>query len=553
MRLEKMSISVENFKEEAPSFLFFHIANDRNALIDAPPGLGKTRSAAKAAIDLLNKKNKRIAIIEPTKTLRTQVSDYLTEEDKTIKFHVSKAWNDYICPLIKMSADPTLCSDRKGQCREEKRNCGVLKDIDLIKESKLTVATFAKLLLSKGLFQNYDTIIIDESHGFENAETTYLQTYLMFTQLEEVAEEVRPELPALAEKLANLANGLTRINEMLGDSLPLTAREVDWIREAFGDTMLRNAWLECTRDKKYPRYRKLYTNISSIHYRMQNITNNVFFFYEGSLFGRPKNMEVEVAGFFRNKNVGLLSATIDDKIKHARACGLDMRRFDESCGVILKDYPEKRRRNRKLIALTDGPVLSRSDGEEYETVRQQANEILLQFLEKFVIRTLVLFRGYNDQKLASEHFSQTKVASRIHHIWQGEDPDSIDEKIMKLKESDIVLTSASTRLWEGVDIPGLHLVIIDALPYPGKDPFEREYNFKAGHETMIKKLKQGLGRIVRSDDDWGAAVVIDNRFNQRFPRIAPRLPWYMDADFERLHLEKAINELDKFVKKHNGS
>jgi len=286
---------------------------------------------------------------------------------------------------------------------------------------------------------------------------------------------------------------------------------------------------------------------------MQNISNNIFFFYEGSLFGRPKNMEVEVAGFFKNKNVGLLSATIDNTIKHAKACGLDMRRFDNSCGVILTDYPAKRRKNRKLIALTDGPVLSRSNGEEYEAVRKQANEILLRFLENFVIRTLVLFRGYNDQKLASEHFNQTKVASRIHHVWQGEDPDSIDEKIMKLKESDIVLTSASTRLWEGVDIPGLHLVIIDALPYPGRDPLDKEYNFKAGHETMIKKLKQGLGRIVRSDDDWGAAVVIDNRFNQRFSRIAPRLPWFMGDDFERLPLDKAIDELDEFVKKRKGS
>lgn len=548
-----MALNVENFKEKAPQFLFSHLANDRNALIDAPPGLGKTRSAAKVAISLLDKENKRVVIIEPTKTLRNQIFDYLREEDSNVKAHVSKAWNDYKCPLIEMSADSTLCSDRRGQCREEKRNCGVIKDIDLIKESKLTVATFAKLLLSKGLFQDYDTIIIDESHGFENAETSYLQTYVMFTQLEEIAEEVRPELPALAEKLVNLTNGLSRINQMLGDSVPLTAREVDSIREAFGDTVLRNAWLECTRDKKYPHYRRLYTSISSIHYRMQNISNNVFFFYEGSLFGRPKNMELEVAGFFKNKNVGLLSATIDNSIKHARSCGLDMRRFDESCGVILKDYPEKRRKNRKLIALTDGPVLSRSSGEQYEAVRQQANEILLRLLEKFVIRTLVLFRGYNDQKLASEHLSQSKVASRIHHVWQGEDPDAIDEKIMKLRKSDIVLTSASTRLWEGVDIPGLHLVIIDALPYPGRNPLEREYNFKAGHETMIKKLKQGLGRIVRSDDDWGGAVVIDNRFNQRFSRIAPRLPWFMGDDFEMLPLDKAIDELDAFVKKRKGS
>jgi len=547
-----VSLSVGNFKEKAPQFLFSHLAEGRNALIDAPPGLGKTRSAAKVAIRLLKEKGQRVAIIEPTKTLRSQVVGYIKAEDKGIEVHESKAWHDYICPLLDTFADPSLCSYRKELCWEERQGCGVLGDIEKTRESSITVATFAKLLLSKGLFSDYNTVIIDESHGFENAETSFLQTYVMFTRLEEVAQEVREEYPALAEKLEKLANGLSRMNSMLGDSVPLTSREVSIIKEAFGDTLLRDMWLECTRDKKYPHYRALYTNISSLHYRMGNISNNVFFFYEGSLFGRPKNMEVEVASFFKNKNVALLSATVDNAVRHAKACGLDMRRFNESCGVILSDYPKIRRQNRKLIALTDGPTLSKSS-EEYDLVRQRANQILCEFLRRFVVRTLVLFRGYNDQKVAWKYLSQTDMASRIQNIWQGEDPDTIDKKIARLRESDIVLTSASTRLWEGVDIPGLRLVIIDALPYPGKDPLDKKYNFRAGHETMVKKLKQGLGRIVRSDDDWGAAVVIDRRFVKRFPSLARRLPWFMGEDFVRLPLEKALRELGDFVKDRAGT
>ena len=70
---------------------------------------------------------------------------------------------------------------------------------------------------------------------------------------------------------------------------------------------------------------------------------------------------------------------------------------------------------------------------------------------------------------------------------------------------------------------------------------------------MVKKLKQGLGRIVRSDDDWGAAVVIDKRFVKRFPSLARRLPWHMEEDFERLPLKEAIRELSDFVKDRVGS
>ena len=132
-----MSLTVENFKEKAPLFLLSHLANGRNVLIDAPPGLGKTRSAAKVAISLLNEKKKRVVIIEPTRTLRDQIFNYIKDEDKNVKVHVSKGWNDYKCPLINTSADPKFCSDRKGQCREERRDCGVLKDIDLTKDCLL--------------------------------------------------------------------------------------------------------------------------------------------------------------------------------------------------------------------------------------------------------------------------------------------------------------------------------------------------------------------------------------------------------------------------------
>lgn len=546
-----MQLNVDNFRERAPEFLFSKLSAERNVLIDAPPGLGKSRSAAKVAIRLLKEAEQRVLIIEPTKTLRTLVADYIKQEDGEIEFHVSKGWNDYKCPLIGTNADSRLCSLRKEQCREEKRRCGVLKDMDKTKESSLTVATFAKLLLSKGLFSGYNAIIIDESHGFENAESSYLQTYVMFSQLEQVSKEVNAEHPALAEKLTDLANGLSRMNDMLGDSDPLTSREVDIIRKEFGDTSLRDKWLVFTRDNKYPRYRNLYTNISSLHFRMENIGKNVFFFYAGSLYGRPKNMEAETAGFFRNKNVGLLSATIDNDVKHAKACGLDMRRFNENDGVILKDYPEMRRKNRKLLALEDGPILSRA-GEQYGVLREQANEIIAKLLRQFEVRTLVLFRGYNDQIMAWKYLKQMNFSSRIHNIWQGEDTETVDKKIRKLKESDIVLSSASTRLWEGVDIPGLRLVIIDALPYPGKDPLDKKYNFKAGYETMIKKLKQGLGRIVRSDDDWGAALIIDKRFDERFKGIKSRLPWFMGDDFQRLPLDTAIQELETFVKERSG-
>jgi len=258
-------------------------------------------------------------------------------------------------------------------------------------------------------------------------------------------------------------------------------------------------------------------------------------------------MRSELASSFKNKSVALLSATIDEPFEHVRACALDIGRFDEEKdAVIINEYPSVRRNNRLLICLTDGPNLRTGD-EQYSLNRERANKILGEILEEFWVRTLVLFRRYLDHESAETYLRKSTFSERIRSIKKGEDPDIIEEKIKELKEKDIVLTTASTRLWEGVDVPGLRLVTIDALPYPAKDPLSKKYDFQRGRKEMIKKLKQGLGRIVRSDNDWGAAIVIDNRFNHDFRFISKKLPWYMGDDFKSMPLMEAKEELRKFI------
>ncbi|MCD6535603.1 MAG: DEAD/DEAH box helicase, partial [Thaumarchaeota archaeon] len=68
-----MELTAANFRMEAPRFIFSRLTEGKNVVIDAPPGLGKTRSAAKTAIKLVREVGQRVVIIEPTKTLRSQV------------------------------------------------------------------------------------------------------------------------------------------------------------------------------------------------------------------------------------------------------------------------------------------------------------------------------------------------------------------------------------------------------------------------------------------------------------------------------------------------
>ena len=83
----------------------------------------------------------------------------------------------------------------------------------------------------------------------------------------------------------------------------------------------------------------------------------------------------------------------------------------------------------------------------------------------------------------------------------------------------------STSFWEGIDVPGdaLTLVAIDKLPFASPDDPVLEARLNAcraegGNPFMEYQLpqaalllKQGAGRLIRSEQDWGVLVVGDGR------------------------------------------
>lgn len=85
---------------------------------------------------------------------------------------------------------------------------------------------------------------------------------------------------------------------------------------------------------------------------------------------------------------------------------------------------------------------------------------------------------------------------------------------------------ATDSFWEGVDAPGntLRLVIIEKLPFHvPTDPIDKarsDYiDSKKGGASFIKltvpqasiKLKQGIGRLIRNEDDRGVVLILDKR------------------------------------------
>jgi Rad3-related DNA helicase len=110
---------------------------------------------------------------------------------------------------------------------------------------------------------------------------------------------------------------------------------------------------------------------------------------------------------------------------------------------------------------------------------------------------------------------------------QGDLPRA--ELVRRFKEARNAVLFGVKTFWEGVDIPGeaLSLVVIDRLPFePPDDPVHeaRVARMKARGENWFRdyvlpqavlQLKQGVGRLLRSDDDRGVMAILDARLHTK--------------------------------------
>jgi ATP-dependent DNA helicase DinG len=110
---------------------------------------------------------------------------------------------------------------------------------------------------------------------------------------------------------------------------------------------------------------------------------------------------------------------------------------------------------------------------------------------------------------------------------QGEGPR---ERLLKEFRADgNAVLFGTTSFWEGVDVKGsaLRLVVIEKLPFASPDdPLVRarvEHLETTGRSAFREyqlpeaalALKQGVGRLIRSEDDFGAVAICDPRLMGR--------------------------------------
>jgi len=134
--------------------------------------------------------------------------------------------------------------------------------------------------------------------------------------------------------------------------------------------------------------------------------------------------------------------------------------------------------------------------------------------------TAVLFTSYKAMDMVWEQLASHGIPFPFFRLDKG----SVRE-IDRFKKSGNGVLFAAGALWEGIDIPGdaLSMLIIVKLPFAVPDPineYERslyqdmdEYKWKVVVPEMLIKLKQGFGRLIRTEKDTGVVAILDSRVN----------------------------------------
>ena len=153
-------------------------------------------------------------------------------------------------------------------------------------------------------------------------------------------------------------------------------------------------------------------------------------------------------------------------------------------------------------------------------------------------RTMALFRSYGAMNQVARRIKDDLEEAGLVLLRQGRD-GSAAQIVEALRSDPRSVAFGVAALWTGVDLPGdaLSLLIMTRLPFaPPNDPVLKARGEQYDNEFMqfslpaaVLQFRQGIGRLIRTQSDIGAAVILDGRivsrrYGQHFLDALPPAP-----------------------------
>lgn len=214
----------------------------------------------------------------------------------------------------------------------------------------------------------------------------------------------------------------------------------------------------------------------------------------------------------------------------------------------------------KIFLCDDGPSLYQSNFVEHHLKK------IKPLIRKLGGKTLLLFSAKARFEVAREYLLK-EFEGQIPLFIQGMGTNVVED--YKRSSSGILLGMES--FGEGIDIPGdaLQFIFIDKIPDLRMDLVVNErrdfYESHLGNEFTdyylahrTRSLHQKLGRLLRTESDYGGVIIVDNRVKSWKGKTMEKMVKLMEPySLLRAPLDEACLEIEEFILSHpnagNGS
>jgi len=398
--------------------------------------------------------------------------------------------NDAVWPAVTSTIDNCLgaecpsydkCHVIKARQKAQQADVVIINHHLFFADLALKIEGFGELLPSA------NSVIFDEAHQLPELASTFLATSISSRQMNDLASDL---LAAQLEEAPD-ADGVQEA--------------VDVLKKSVADFQLALVG----KSGRFPWHEII--SVSKIEDHFDQLCKEVHDFYEviAPLSDRGKAITKCVERCKCSWIFTSATLTVNAKFKH----------FQHQLGLfeaetLMLDSPYDYQNNTRLYL----PVIGVEPNDKRYT--HQVIDAVLPILESNQGRAFILFTSHRALRIAANYLADHEEFTLLV---QGDSPRRELLTLFSKTEHAVLLGTSS--FWEGVDIRGdaLTCVVIDKLPFAAPDDPVLNGRLQALRQAgenpfmqhqlpqAVISLKQGVGRLIRDEDDYGVIVICDPR------------------------------------------
>ena len=428
------------------------------------------------------------------------------------------------------------------------KDCYVVKARKIAQESGLVVINhhllFADLVIKEEGFANFlpeaEVIILDEAHQIPDIATQFFGLSIGTIEIERLVKDallitIPLNQPAVIKKIDNLKNAIRqfRLDTPKKEGRYEFFQIEDKVNQSLQEILLA---LEELKQILHPiidtkdSIEKIFEITDIYHSRLLNIINpdldDGLRWIDIKSRGIRLNMTPLDVGF----KLRILFSHIDQTwifTSATIAIGSDFSHFRNRMGLndaVEISYPSPYKLDDNALIYLPKNLIEVSNKGFTESML----EATVKLLGLIGGGVFFLFTSNHSLREAEKWFdSRNNILKERPLLVQGRSPR--DDMLKKFREHGNAVLLGTKSFWEGVDVRGnaLNMVVIDKLPFKSPaDPLmmaRLEFIKKNGGNGFIEHqlpsavlaLKQGVGRLLRDQSDYGVIVICDNRIKNK--------------------------------------